>query len=293
MEHVPVLFQEVLDGLNLKKGSAVIDATISSGGHALGILERTKPSGRLLGIDRDPKILPVAQDVLKSFGSRVSLTHGNFKDLKEIAKAHGFDRVDGILLDLGLSTYQLSDPLRGFSFQIEAPLDMRMDPDDQITAADIVNRWNERDLSDLFFQIGEDRFARRVARRIVETRAKHPIVTTGQLIEAIAPAYPPKFRFGRRTHFATNVFRALRVTVNHELSDLESTLPQTLDLLKPQGRLLVLTFHSLEDRLVKHFLKETSGIKPETKKPIVPKEEEIRKNPRARSAKLRIGEKTN
>lgn len=299
MEHVPVLFQEVLDGLNLKKGSVVVDGTVGAGGHAAGILERTAPSGRLLGIDRDPKILPVAIEKLKEYGARVTLVHGNFRDLAVLAHLRGFDRVDGILIDLGISSYQLSDPARGFSFQFEAPLDMRMDPGKGESARDIVNRWNERDLADLFFHLGEERFSRRIARRIVLVRTKHPIATTGQLVEAIAPVFPPKFRYPRRAygpagrrHFATNVFRALRMAVNHELPDLEAALPQAIEILKPRGRLAVITFHSLEDRLVKRFLKETPGIRPTTKKPIIPKETEIAQNPRARSAKLRVGEKT-
>ncbi len=298
--HEPVLYKETLQGLSPHPGGLYIDCTLGGAGHAEGILKLSAPDGRLLGIDADPDALKRARTRLLPFGDRVTLRHANFSRLKEIAVEAGFAEVDGILLDLGLSSDQLAAEGRGFSFQRDEPLDMRFSPDQPITAADLVNNLNERDLADLIRRYGEEPMARRIARAIVKAR---PVQTTGQLADIILHLA------GRRgkLHPATKTFQALRIAVNEEITALQKVLPQAVDLLKPGGRLAVITFHSLEDRVVKRFMREEATecdgwlecggvVKVPTlrlvnRKVIKPTEEEIRKNPRSRSAKLRIAEK--
>jgi len=300
--HVPVLLREVLVGLQVKPGGRYIDATVGTGGHALGILEASAPDGQLLGIDVDPEALAVAQERLSPFGARVTLVQGNFAALTALAQGHGFDSVDGILFDLGLSSLHLASPQRGFSFQVEGPLDMRFDPSQETTAADLVNTLPEEDLVALLRRYGEEPRARHIARAIVEHR---PIVSTRQLADLIQQVVGSRGRI----HPATRTFQALRIVTNDELGALEKALPQAVELLRPRGRLAVIAFHSLEDRLVKQFfLRESRDCicPPEvpvcvcghratlhlvTRKPIRPSAEEVQRNRRSRSARLRIAEK--
>lgn len=297
--HVPVLFDEVLEWMAPIPAGRYIDSTVGAGGHAWGILEASSPDGRLLGLDADPKALEVARARLAGFGDRVLLIHANFDTLETFAPAHGFDAVDGILLDLGLSSMQLADATRGFSFQEEGPLDMRFDPRQTRTAADLVNTLPADELADILWRYGEERYARRIARAIV---AQRPIHTTQELVAIIEHAIPGRGRI----HPATRTFQALRIATNDELGALERALPQAVSLLKPGGRLLVISFHSLEDRIVKQFFRETerdcicppelpacvcdheATLKVLTRKPIAPSAEEIERNPRSRSAKLRV-----
>ncbi len=305
IKHIPVLLKETVELLQCKKGGTYVDCTVGAGGHAERILELTSPDGKVVGIDQDEEILKIAGERLKRFGERVRLMHGNFLDIKGIMKD---ERADAILFDLGVSSYQLEDKERGFSFMSDAPLDMRMDKKAEITAADIVNSASERELSDIIFKYGEERFAKRIASFIVKERETKPVATTLQLSNIITKAVPARFH-PRDIHPATRTFQALRIAVNHELEILERSLLDAVDILKPKGRMCVISFHSLEDRIVKRAFQRLEkgcicppkipicqcGIKPSmkiiTKKPVAPAEEEINANPRARSAKLRAAEK--
>lgn len=295
--HVPVLPAEVLAGLAPRPGGRYIDGTLGGGGHAAALLEASAPDGRLLGIDADPAALAAAGTRLAPFGERVTLAHGNFRDLAGLARAAGFAPIDGLLLDLGVSSHQLDTPERGFSFQADAPLDMRLDPTAGTTAAELVNQLAEGALADLIYRYGEERGSRRVARFIVEARARRPITRTAELAELVARALGG--RHGK-LHPATRTFQALRIAVNQEIASLEAALPQAVELLAPGGRLAVIAFHSLEDRVVKQFFRAESGyggtgaarLRIVTKKPIEAGEEEARTNPRSRSAKLRVAERT-
>lgn len=237
---------------------------------------------RLVGIDQDPMALAAARQVLAPFGERVSFWQGNFA-----AYEPGELRFDGILADLGVSSPQLDRPERGFSFRHEAPVDMRMNPDQDLTAADIINHWDEKQLADTFYTYGEERLSRRIARRIVERR---PFTTTTELADAIATSVPGKYRHGR-IHPATRVFQALRIAVNQELDVLEQFLDRAPNWLQPEGRLVIISFHSLEDRIVKHQLRGDDRLKVITKKPVVATDDERAANPRSRSAKLRVAER--
>jgi 16S rRNA (cytosine1402-N4)-methyltransferase len=279
-----------------------IDGTVGAGGHARGILEACAPDGRLLGLDLDPQALSLARKTLAPYGPRVTLSQASYASLPEAMHEIGWSRVDGILLDLGVSSMQLDDPTRGFSFKEDGPLDMRFDPAADLSAADLVNTATEAELADILLKYGEERHARRIARLIVAAR---PIATTAQLAEIVRGAQ----RGRTRIHPATRTFQALRIAVNDELSSLERGLPQALDALGPGGRLAVISFHSLEDRIVKQFMRRSSKdqfnapyehtqeverpavLREVTHKPIVPDDEEMQRNPRARSAKLRVAEK--
>ncbi len=302
--HVPVLLQEVLHYLQPRPGGTYIDATVGGGGHAEAILQASAPDGRLLGLDADPAALGRSHRRLHRFEHRVVLVHANFDQLQLIAEREGFVPADGVLMDLGVSSDQLEAADRGFSFLKPGPLDMRMDPSLPLTAADLVNTLSEEELAQLIRTYGEEPRARRIARAIVQAR---PIHTTTELAEVIARAVPR--RPGQRLHPATRTFQALRIVVNDELGALERALPQALDVLRPGGRLVVIAFHSLEDRIVKQFFRQeardcicpprqpvcTCGHKARvrilTRKPVVPSEAEIQANPRSRSAKLRAVEK--
>ncbi len=302
--HVPVLLGEVISGLALRAGGRFIDGTLGLGGHAEAILGATAPDGRLLGFDRDGDSLMRAQTRLSHFGDRLVAIQASYAEMGRLAPSLGFGSVDGILLDLGLSSLQLDDPQRGFAFRFDAPLDMRFDPRSGATAGDLVNGLPEDELADLIFEYGEERHSRRIARALVRAR---PIVTTAQLAEIVAAAIPGGRR--EKIHPATRTFQALRIAVNDELGELERALPQTLDLLKPDGRLAVISFHSLEDRIAKQFMKREStgclcppeqiacscghvaSLRLVTKKPVEASEAEADENPRARSAKLRIAER--
>ena len=300
--HVSVLYEEVLAWLEPRSGGCYIDATLGAGGHAKGLLTASHPDGWLLGLDADPGALSFASKVLASFGDRVVLRSANFCQLREVAGTLGIKDVDGILMDLGLSSLQLNDAERGFSFSQDGPLDMRMDPGQGQTAADLINTLSEADLSNLLWQYGEERQARRIARAIVSER---PLVTTGQLAALVAKVVGRR----ERIHPATRTFQALRIAVNGELDALREALPQARDLLRPGGRLAIIAFHSLEDRLVKQFYRQEARdcvCPPElpvcvcqhqatlrvlTSKPLRPTADEIARNPRSRSARLRIAER--
>jgi 16S rRNA (cytosine1402-N4)-methyltransferase len=296
-QHIPVLLAEVIAGLAPRPDGRYIDGTLGGGGHAAAILEATVPGGRLLGIDADPAALAAGASRLSSFGDRVTLAHGNFRDLTQLARANGFEPAAGILLDLGVSSHQLDTPERGFSFMADAPLDMRMDPTGGETAADLVDELSEGELADVIYRYGEEHGSRRIARAIVAARRAGRIATTGELAEIVARALGG--RHGK-IHPATRTFQALRIAVNHELESLEAALPQAVETLAPGGRLAVIAFHSLEDRIVKQYFRAESGyggttgpsrLRILTKKPIEAGSAEARGNPRARSAKLRIAEK--
>jgi 16S rRNA (cytosine1402-N4)-methyltransferase len=298
-QHVPVLREEVVQALEVRQGGRYVDCTVGNGGHARAVLEYSEPSGRLLGLDSDPKAIALARTALSQYGERVILVHSNFSAVGFVARQHGFQMAQGILIDLGWSSSQLADPGRGFSFQVDGPLDMRYDPRQSATAADLVNKLSEEELAELIWRYGEDRRARRIARSIALHRPLHGTRELAELIERT---------IGRkeRIHPATRTFQALRIAVNEELDVLGRTLEQLPDLLAPGGVLAVISFHSLEDRLVKQFSRrEASGcicppgmvvctcdhqprliLRP--RKPIIPSSEEVAANPRSRSAKLRV-----
>ncbi len=282
--HVSVLFNEVMTWLAPRPGGRYIDATVGAGGHAVGLLEASSPDGLLLGIDADPHALAIAAQTLERFGARVRLVHTNFENLSTLAATYGFLPADGIVLDLGLSSMQLSDVQRGFSFQSDGALDMRFNPDDAVTAADLVNTLDERALANLIFEYGEERAARRIARAIVRARPFH---TARQLAEVIARACGRRGRL----HPATRTFQALRIAVNRELEVLERVLPQVVEVLKPGGRVAIISFHSLEDRRVKNFFRASKELRVLTKHPLTPTPDEVATNPRSRSARLRVAEK--
>lgn len=309
MEHIPVLLSQTISGLALAPDAACIDGTLGGAGHAEALLTTTAPAGRLLGLDNDSSAVSRAALRLAPFGSRVVLVQGSFRDIGRIAVEHGFSQVNAILLDLGLSSFQLAEAERGFSFQMSGPLDMRMNPESPLTAAEIVNEWPQEELANVIYRYGEEPRSRRIARAIVNTR---PIQTTTELAEVISRAvgHPRSHRPARRgqthLHPATKAFQALRIKVNDELGALGDALPQIVSLLAPEGRFAVISFHSLEDRIVKQFIQRESRdclcppeipvcrcghhaqLMPVTHKPIQPGEAEIGDNSRSRSAKLRI-----
>lgn len=279
--HIPVLGREVVEGLAVCAGGHYLDATVGGGGHSRLILE-VSPQTRITAIDQDQQAIVAAQQKLAEYGDRVQFYHTNFADFDP-----GTAVFDGIIADLGVSSTQFDVGDRGFSFRHTAPLDMRMDQRQELTAKEIINTWDETKLANLFYTYGEERLSRKLARRIVERR---PFQTTTELAETIFYAVPPSYRYGR-IHPATRVFQALRIAVNRELDVLESLLKQAPQWLKPGGRIGIISFHSLEDRLVKHAFRESDLLQVITKKPITPTEEEMQQNGRSRSAKLRIAER--
>lgn len=289
-QHKSVLLDEIVGFLLPKPNGVYIDATVGSGGHAEKILEDSAPSGRLIGIDIDPSMLDIGKKRLSRFGSRCSLIEGNYIELREILNKFGLNEVDGIIFDLGVSTEHFSDSHRGFSIAKDGPLDMRLSPKIGINAYEIINRWTPEDLIELLYKYGEERRAKRIVKYIVEERRKKKINTTGELARLVIKAVG-----GRRnkTHPATKAFQALRIAVNDELNNIKTVLPVAISMLKIGGRICVISFHSLEDRLVKNIFRDLAGsrLKIITKKPIVPTREEIIVNPRARSAKLRAAER--
>lgn len=291
--HIPVLPAETLAALRPHPGGVYVDGTLGGGGHAAAILEASTPSGRLLGIDADPQALAAASTRLAPFGERFLARRGNFRDLAHLAADAGITQADGILLDLGVSSHQLDTPERGFSFQADAPLDMRLDPDGETTAADLVNRLPEAQLADVIYQFGEERASRRIARLICEERRRARIERTSQLAAIVSRALGG--RHGA-LHPATRTFQALRIAVNAELDVLEAVIPQAIRLLAPNGRLVIISFHSLEDRIVKHAFRaaasvSTLPVRIVTPKPLEAQPDEQRANPRSRSAKLRVIER--
>ncbi len=304
--HVPVLYREAIEALKPKDGASYVDCTVGAGGHAEGLLEAAGPNARLLGLDADPDALAIAHQRLARFGDRVRLLNVSFRSLADTARSAGFLPVDGVLFDLGLSSMQLDRFPRGFSFQREEPLDMRFDPRQARTAADIVNTASELELRRMLYDFGEESHAAAIARAIVRQRSIKRIDTTKDLAEIVVRVMGPR-RGGK--HSATKTFQALRIAVNEELQSLREALPQALEILTKGGRLAVISFHSLEDRIVKEFMREESSrcicppglpvcvcgkqatLRLISRKPMVASAEELERNPRSRSAKLRVAEK--
>jgi 16S rRNA (cytosine1402-N4)-methyltransferase len=291
--HESVLLSEVLSGLAPAPGKTIVDGTLGYAGHAQAVLKRLGPSGRLIGFDKDPKALEAARDTLKGFGDRAMILHEDFKNIGAKLRELGTGSVDGILLDLGVSSPQLDEAERGFSFRKDGPLDMRMDPQSPLTAETIVNTYPAETLADIFKSYGEERYAHRIATKIADTRKREKIRTTGRLSSLIFSAVPASYRHGW-IHPATRAFQALRIAVNKELEALRTFLEEAPALLNGGGRLVIISFHSLEDRIVKtafrDFAKRELG-RILTKKPVVADDAEAKANPRARSAKLRVFEK--
>jgi len=289
MSHIPVLLKEISEYLNPQPGENFIDCTVGFGGHALSLLEKNKPNGKVLGIEIDEKVLEILKK--KIISKRLILVQGSFTDLKKIAKENSFDSINGILFDLGMSSWQIEEKGRGFSFRKNEPLDMRFESKaSDLTAEEIINQWPEEELIKIFQEYGEERYAWRIARRICQARQTQSIKTTNQLVEIIQKAVPNRYQY-RRIHFATRTFQALRIAVNDELNNLKKALPQALEILEKNGKLVIISFHSLEDRIVKIFFRETAkeeNLKILTKKPIRPDQVEINLNPRSRSARLRV-----
>jgi 16S rRNA (cytosine1402-N4)-methyltransferase len=285
IRHVPVLPNEVIELLDPQPGQIVVDATAGVGGHSALLWERIQPGGTLIALDQDPAMQALAQQRLPD--PRIIWKHANFEDLPAVLTELQIPDVDAVLADLGFCSDQLSDPSRGLSFQIDGPLDMRLDPTRGEPASAMLRRLSERDLADIFWRYGEERFSRRVARKVVETRKDAPIATTGQLAELVRRCVPRSK--GHAIDPATRVFQALRIAVNDELGALERFLQVVFDCVKPGGKVAIISFHSLEDRMVKQaFRKSAESVKELTRKPVAASEEEIRNNPRARSAKLRV-----
>lgn len=306
--HVPVLLEETIRFLGCRPGGVYVDCTVGGGGHAEGILRRSEPDGRLVGIDRDPEAIEASRRRLEPFGDRVTLIRADFARIREILVGLGLGAVDGILFDLGVSSYQLEQVERGFAYRHDAPLDMRMDPGEGPSAADLVNKLPEAELAGIIARFGEERWAARIARFLVESRERAPLVTTGQLVEVVKRAIPAAARRGG-PHPARRTFQALRIAVNRELDRLEEGLRGAVEMVKPGGRICVISFHSLEDRAVKDFfrrLKTGCSCPPRvpvcrcgrpgvlevlTRKPVRPAPAEVEVNPRCRSARLRAAQK--
>ena len=305
--HASVLLDESIEALNILPEGIYLDGTLGGAGHSLEIVKRLT-TGRLIGVDRDPAALEAAKQRLAEYMDRVTLVHSNFRDLDAILDDLRIEAVDGMLFDLGVSSPQLDDGSRGFSYMTDAPLDMRMDPGDSLTAREIVNTWPREELRRILFEYGEERYAPLIAAAIVRRREQEPIETTLELVDAIRSAMPPQ-ALREKQHPAKRSFQAIRIAVNDELSSVSDAMRCAIARLRPGGRLAVITFHSLEDRIVKNAMQAAArgctcppefpvcvcGKKPQikiiTKKPILPDERELEENPRARSAKLRAAEK--
>jgi len=287
------MLKEVLWWFNIRERGVYLDCTVGAGGHSRAILDEMRGKVRIIGIDRDEEALKIASQELKEYKEQTTLIKANFRDLPQVIKEENVGLVNGIIYDLGLSSMQLDSQTRGFSFRWTAPLDMRMDSSQALTAAHLVGELSQKELEDIFFELGEERWARRIAEFIVEERRQNPIKTTSNLSEVMRRAVPAKFRRGRRTHFATRVFQALRIKVNEELENLKVSLSYSFDLLQKEGRVCVISYHSLEDRIVKQKFNEAKEEKLNilTKKVIRPSKKEVRINPRARSARLRVAER--
>jgi 16S rRNA (cytosine1402-N4)-methyltransferase len=289
--HVPVLPAEVLTYLTPTEGQIVVDATIGAGGHSRVILERLGKNGRLIGLDQDAAMLELARQRLNAAAETVTFLHRNFAEIRQALDELAISEVDAVLADLGVCSDQLDETDRGFSFQVDGPLDMRLDAEAGERASDLLNEWSERDLADVFWKYGEERFSRRIARKIIETRRHEPLRTTTQLAELVRRSVPRQKGRRHPIHPATRVFQALRIAVNDELGALEKLLNALPHCLKPGGRAVIISFHSLEDRRVKQAFRHREMWEVLTRKPVQAQEEEVRDNPRARSAKLRAARK--
>lgn len=306
-KHEPVLIEQVIEGLHIKPDGIYADGTLGGGGHSFKIIQKLE-SGRLIGIDQDEEALASAKKRLSIFENKVTLVHDNYVNMPEVLKNLGIEKVDGILLDIGVSSYQIDNPERGFSYMEDSPLDMRMDKSSKLKASDVVNGYSKKELSRIIRLYGEEQFANNIAKHIVNEREKSPLQTTGQLLEVIDAAVPQAVRKGGKGP-AKRTFQAIRIEVNKELDVLQESIEPMINLLNPGGRLLIITFHSLEDRIVKTEFKRlenpctcppdfpvcTCGKEPLgkviTRHPIIPDEEEVKRNRRAASAKLRIFER--
>lgn len=307
-KHISVLLNEVIDNLNIRPDGIYVDGTLGGAGHSSKICERLSEKGRLIGIDRDDAAIRAASDKLKQYGSRATVVRSNYSNMKSVLEELGIEKVDGILLDLGVSSYQLDTPERGFGYMHDAPLDMRMDRSMEITARDIVNGYSEQELFRVIRDYGEDNFAKNIAKHIVRARAEKPIETTFELNEIIKAAIPMKVR-AKGGHPSKRTYQAIRIELNGELAAIKDSMNVMIDLLNPGGRLCIITFHSLEDRIVKVAMKENEnpctcppsfpvcvcGKKSKgtviSRKAILPSEEECEMNPRSKSAKLRVFER--
>jgi 16S rRNA (cytosine1402-N4)-methyltransferase len=306
-DHVPVLADEVLDAMAPRPGETIVDCTFGAGGHSELLAGRLRGEGKLIAIDRDPTVAPYFERLRRSTAVKTRLLHGGFAQVLEQLAGNGV-RADAILLDLGVSSMQIDRPDRGFSYAADAPLDMRMDPTAELTAADVVNETGEWELADIFRRYGEERYARQITRAIVRRRKQQPFERTGDLVEVIKQAIPAPARFGEG-HPAKRVFQALRIEVNDELGELERALPAAIEMLRPHGRLAVIAFHSLEDRIVKKFLRDgehgctcppdfpvcacgsTPTLRAIPRRAIRPSAAEVARNPRSASARLRVAVK--
>lgn len=307
-KHTSVLLAETMEYLNIRPEGIYVDGTLGGGGHASSVCERLSDAGRFIGIDQDEDAIRAAGKRLAPFGDKVTILRSNYEHMRQALKDQGIDKADGILLDLGVSSYQLDDPKRGFTYRVEdAPLDMRMDNRQTLTAQDVVNTYSEMELYRIIRDYGEDRFAKNIAKHIVQARQAKPLLTTGQLNEVIKAAIPAKVRAGGG-HPSKRTYQAIRIELNRELEVLNNSLDDMIDLLSPGGRLCIITFHSLEDRIVKSCFKRNenpctcpsdfpvcvcgavSKGRVVTKKPILPGEQEMEENPRSKSAKLRVFE---
>ena len=307
-KHISVLLDETIDGLDIKPDGIYVDGTLGGGGHSYEILKRLSPKGRLIGIDQDGEALKAAGERLKEFENQITLVRSNYCEIDKVLKELNVEKVDGILLDIGVSSYQLDNLERGFSYKSDAPLDMRMDTRQELTAADVVNTYSENELFKIIKDYGEDKFAKNIAKHIVLARKEKPLETTKELSEVIKRAIPMKVQ-AKGGHPAKKTFQAIRIEVNQELTVLKESIDKMIDLLKPNGRICIITFHSLEDRIVKTKFRENenpctcptnfpvcvcgkkSKGKVITRKPIIPSEDEIEENKRAKSSKLRIFER--
>lgn len=307
-KHISVLLDETVDSLNIKPNGTYVDGTLGGGGHSLEICKRLGDGGRLIGIDQDMDAIKAATERLSDYSDKVTIVHSNYQDIDSVLKGLAIGGVDGIILDLGVSSYQLDNVDRGFTYREDTPLDMRMDQSSTMTARDIVNDYSEEDLFHVIRDYGEDSFAKNIAKHIVRARKEKPIETTGELNEIIKAAIPAKMRQGTG-HPSKKTFQAIRIELNKELEVLENSLDKMIELLNPGGRLSIITFHSLEDRIVKNIFRKNMnpctcppgfpvcvcGKAPTgkviTRKPIIPSSEELEDNKRAKSSKLRVFEK--
>lgn len=291
--HVPVMLSEVIDYLKLAPGQVIVDATVGCGGHSLEILKKITPGGRLIGLDRDEESLDVCRRNLSEFKDSFELVHANFSDIDQVLEKQNIKNIDGIIFDLGMSTYQLKNAQRGFSFNQEGPLDMRLDKSSYISAYDLVNNLNENEISHLLWNFGQERWHSRIARLIVQERKNQPIATTTQLATLVMRSIPYRYRKSYyRIHPATRTFQAIRIAVNRELEILEEAIKKAVAFLNKQARICVISFHSLEDRIIKHTfraLKSDGIIEIITAKPLTPVFSEVESNPASRSSKLRVG----
>jgi 16S rRNA (cytosine1402-N4)-methyltransferase len=293
MTHVPVLLKEVIDYLGPQANKNFIDATVGQGGHTAAILEKNKPKGKVLGIEMDPELYQKTKSYMTEFPNRLILINDSYTNLEKIVKKNDFKPVHGILFDLGMCSWHLEESGKGFSYLRDEPLDMRFNPKNDLTAAEIINFWDIEKIEEILKEFGEEKYARRISLAIKEARKKEKIVGTQQLVDILKRTLPKNYD-KKRIHFATRTFQALRIAVNNELQIIESGIKQAIKILEPRGRIVVISFHSLEDRIAKNLFREKARIGKLnilTKKPIGPCAEEIKNNLRSRSAKLRAAEK--